>query len=511
MASGKDDYRMEESSITGGKVFNDPKEGEMLRRSLQYLAQRVGSQVLSGNVNFTRMSMPVHLNEPRSLLERITDDWAYASLYLTAAARTEDPILRMKQIAAFVVSGLHCMETLGKPFNPILGSTYHAVLDDGAQCYVEQTSHHPPVTHYLIQPESGEYHLAGFSGIDGKVVWGLDTGLSSRRIGMNVVQFADGTRIVYNLPRMLVRGLATERKCEYLGPFSLFYEEHNLVFDFLLDPPQPFRWSPFRARTPSDYMDGVLYRLSADAVVAEGATVFTGAFKEREGAYFGNPDGCKLAAEEGGYTAIELRSDEQVAASVTSAIQERDQAGSVVGVIERDIVAYARGSFVGYLDIDGDRVWDIRETRKGGPVAGDLERALRSDCRFREDIVELRRALDEENDEETKAGLMHNAQTLKEKLENIQRNDRKLRAAGVVLERSREQGDGEAGGKAGEEAGGGEQDGVEGGIGESLGSNAKSRVRIGEENCANSERVGGGGGGDKFAGQTFFPKSLGGI
>lgn len=479
----------------------------MLRRSLQYLAQRVGGQVLSGNVNFTRMSMPVHLNEPRSLLERITDDWAYASHYLTAAARTDDPILRMKHVAAFVVSGLHCMETLGKPFNPILGSTYHAVLDDGVPCYVEQTSHHPPVTHYLIQPESGEYHLAGFSGIDGKLVWGLDTGLSSRRIGMNVVQFADGTRIVYNLPRMLVRGLATERKCEYLGPFSVFCEEHNLVFDFLLDPPQPFRWSPFRARTPSDYMDGVLYRLGGESAVAKGATVFTGAFKEREGAYFGNPDACKLAAEEGGYTAIELRSDEEVAASVTSAIQEKDQAGSVERVAEREIVAYARGSFLGYLDIDGERVWDIRETRKGGPAAGDLEWALRSDCRFREDIVELKKALDEENDEESKGELMHSAQTLKEKLENIQRNDRKLRAAGVVAEEN----EGHGSGEGGEEDGERKPDETEGEMGESSTVNEASGANTEKENSQDSERAGRSGAVGKFAGQTFFPKSLGGI
>lgn len=435
MASENDDYRIENSSFTGGMVFNDPKEGEMLRRSLQYLAQRVGSQVLAGAADFTKMSMPVHLNEPRSLLERITDDWAYAPLYLTAAARTNDPIQRIKFVAAFVVSGLHCMETLGKPFNPILGSTYQATLGDGTPCYVEQTSHHPPVSHYLVQPESGEYQLAGFTGIDGKIVWGLDTGLSSRRIGMNVVKFNDGTRIVFNLPRMLVRGLATEKKCEYLGPFSLFYEEHSLVFDFLIDPPQPFRWSPFRARVPSDYMDGVLYSLGKDAKVEEGAVLFTGAYKEKDGAYFGDPDACQVDAEKGGYTAIELRSDEEVTASVTKAIQMRDKVTNMTDVMNREIIGYARGTFLGYLDIEGERIWDIRESPKSVTSPGDMKRALGSDCRHREDVVKLGKALSEENDEEGKAALMHEAQTLKEKLENIQRADRKLRAEGLSVER----------------------------------------------------------------------------
>lgn len=496
MSSTNDDYRIERASVTGGMVFNDPKEGEMLRRSLQYLAQRVGGSFLSGNVNFTRMSMPVHLNEPRSLLERITDDWAYAPHYLSAAARTDDPVQRVKLVAAFVVSGLHCMETLGKPFNPILGSTYQTTLGDGIPCYVEQTSHHPPVTHYYIQPESGEYLLAGFSGIDGRVAWGLDTGLSSRRIGMNVVQFADNTRIVYNLPRMLVRGLAAERKAECLGPFSVLYEAHGLVFDFLLDPPQPFRWSPFRARIPSDYLDGVLYRV-AEAVEPEaGATVFTGAFRGREDAFFGDPDGVKMRAEEGEYTAIELRSDEQVSQSVTCTTQARDNGASAKVVTEREILCYARGSFVGYLDVDGERLWDIRETPKTTLTPGDEKNALGSDCRFREDVLALRKAVREDNDEATRQELTLEAQGLKEKLENIQRNDRKLREEGVVPEAGEEEaeesGDAEAADQETEESVGAEStDGQKGYM------DGQTMSEMAEEKQEEEKR--------------FFPKSLGGL
>ncbi|CDF32104.1 unnamed protein product [Chondrus crispus] len=437
MASSDDDYRIEEASPTGGKVFNDPKEGEMLRRSLQYLAQRVGGAVLSGNVNFTRMSMPVHLNEPRSLLERITDDWAYAPHFLMAAARSKDPVERLKLVAAFVVSGLHCMKTLGKPFNPILGSTYQTTLDDGTPCYVEQTSHHPPVTHYYIKPESGEYLLAGFSGIDGRVAWGLDTGLSTRRIGINVVQFADGTRIVYNLPRMLVRGLGAERKAEFLGPFNVLYEAHNLVFDFLLDPPQPFCWSPFGATTPSDYMDGVLYRLSQNASPENDSIVFTGAFQDRKGAFFGNPDEARKIANEENYTAVELRTDEQVSLSVTSATQERSSSKPSAEqneATDREIICFARGSFLGYFDVDGTRLWDIRHTPKSELTPSNMENAIGSDCRYREDVDMLRKALDEVNDEATRERLTVEAQALKEKLETIQRADRKWRKEGLINE-----------------------------------------------------------------------------
>ncbi|CAN8065571.1 unnamed protein product [Agarophyton chilense] len=442
--SKSDDYRIENASASGGMLFKDPKEGEIIRRSVQYVLQRVGSQVLQGNITFSGMSMPVHMNEPRSLLERVTDDWAYAPLYLNAAAATTDPVQRIKLVAAFVVSGLHCIETLAKPFNPILGSTYQATLSDGTPCYIEQTSHHPPVTHYTIRPNDNKYLLAGFSGVQGGVVWGLDTAISSRRVGVNVVEFADGTRIVYTFPTMLLRALLSELKCEFSGPFSIMYEQHGLVFDFVVNPPQPIRWSPFSVGTPSDYLDGVLYRVSS-VKKEQGAVTFTGAFSKQDGSFFGDPDKAQQEAVDGGYSAIELRSDAEVTQSVTRATRARNDVASRTqilstseGEVEREILSIARGTFVGYLDIDGKRWWDIRETPKGTVSAGNMLQALASDCRNREDVLVLKRAVDESNDAESRDAITKEAQTLKEKIENIQRRDLKLRKEGVLKENEEE-------------------------------------------------------------------------
>lgn len=413
----------------------------MLRRSVQHVLQTVASRVRQGNINFSGMAMPVHMNEPRSVLERVTDDWAYAPLYLKAAAATTDPVERIKLVAAFVVSGLHCIDTLAKPFNPILGSTYQATLSDATPCYVEQTSHHPPVTHYTIRPEDGSYIMAGFSGVQGGVVWGLDTALSSRRVGVNVVEFADGTRIVYTFPTMLLRALLSELKCEFDGPFCVMYEAHGLVFDFAVNPPQPMRWLSLSAGIPTDYMDGVLYRLSNHSV-EDNRVCFTHAFAKKTGAFFGDPDEALRRANEGKYIAVELRSNAEITSSVMSAIQARDRGRSVSSTagLEREILCYARGTFLGYLDIDGERWWDIREMPKGYVVGGDLKNALASDCRYREDVIVLKQALDENNDEARRESLTNEAQLLKEKLENIQRNDRKLRREGVLSETNEEDG-----------------------------------------------------------------------
>ena len=37
-----------------------------------------------------------------------------------------------------------------KPFNPILGETWEATLDDGATVFLEQISHHPPVSAFQM-------------------------------------------------------------------------------------------------------------------------------------------------------------------------------------------------------------------------------------------------------------------------------------------------------------------------------------------------------------------------
>jgi hypothetical protein len=71
------------------------------------------------------------------------------------------------------------------------------------------------------------------------------------------------------------------------------------------------------------------------------------------------------------------------------------------------------GTYLGYLDFDGVRYWDARYVR---PYKIKFTQVLESDSESRKDMIVL------------KAGNVELAQTSKEELENLQRNDRKLRA-----------------------------------------------------------------------------------
>jgi len=98
--------------------------------------------------DLSKISMPVTLNEPLSVLQRLCEELEYSEL-LDKAAGLSDPVERMTYVAAFAVSAYgYCTARAGhKPFNPLLGETYECIREDKGFKYVsEQVSHHPPVS-----------------------------------------------------------------------------------------------------------------------------------------------------------------------------------------------------------------------------------------------------------------------------------------------------------------------------------------------------------------------------
>ncbi len=49
-----------------------------------------------------------------------------------------------------------------KPFNPLLGETYQGEFpQDGTQICCEHTSHHPPVTNFLLTNQQHDFRFFG--------------------------------------------------------------------------------------------------------------------------------------------------------------------------------------------------------------------------------------------------------------------------------------------------------------------------------------------------------------
>ncbi|KAK7940031.1 hypothetical protein WMY93_003357 [Mugilogobius chulae] len=106
--------------------------------------------ILYNNIgkDLSRVSMPVALNEPLCLLQRVSEELEYSEL-LDTANHTDDPYERMVYVAAFSISGYAWASWRNryKPFNPVLGETYESVREDRGFRYVsEQVCHHPPIS-----------------------------------------------------------------------------------------------------------------------------------------------------------------------------------------------------------------------------------------------------------------------------------------------------------------------------------------------------------------------------
>lgn len=93
------------------------------------------------------------------------------------------------------VAFFHPAKIFEKPLNPILGETYQAHGQDGSMIYLEQTSHHPPISNYLIEGPNNNYKVYGHS------VFVIKAYMNSANLtsdGQKTVEFKDGQKITFN-------------------------------------------------------------------------------------------------------------------------------------------------------------------------------------------------------------------------------------------------------------------------------------------------------------------------
>ncbi|KAJ2938878.1 hypothetical protein O0L34_g17688 [Tuta absoluta] len=98
--------------------------------------------------DLSQVSMPVTINEPLNMLQRLCEELEYCEL-LDAACDCNNAVERMALIAAFAVSAYAATahRAASKPFNPLLGESYECTRGDkGFHFLAEQVSHHPPIS-----------------------------------------------------------------------------------------------------------------------------------------------------------------------------------------------------------------------------------------------------------------------------------------------------------------------------------------------------------------------------
>ena len=108
------------------------------------------------------LSLPIRIFEPRSMLERYTDWFAFAPDLLTKAGSCTDKIEAFKYVVTFSLSALFRSSEQLKPLNPMLGETYQCEWKDGTKFYLEHTNHTPPISHFYIKSSKDLFIVSGY-------------------------------------------------------------------------------------------------------------------------------------------------------------------------------------------------------------------------------------------------------------------------------------------------------------------------------------------------------------
>lgn len=360
----------------------------------------LGKNLLAGNFDLLKISLPVKLFEPRSYLQKLADPFIFTR-FLDAAAAASDPIERMKLVIAAIVAGYHrVFLKWAKPFNPILGETWQASLPDGTAIFLEQVSHHPPVSAFQMFGAHGRYY---FHGVSQPSVTYKANAIKTHGKGYRCVEFADGGVIDISFPAYYIKGLlyADAPRAEISG-VAEFHDKKNdllgvITFGRVEGAPAS---SPLNR---PDAVSGTIYRTAVHGSAGVAAATTDSKLHIHRSKSTSGGKGLLVKA-------FSLRPTMS-----TNAIAASDANGtSSEGV--RIPVASCRGNWLSHLDWGEYRVWTLAE-EPVHPWEADPN-PLPSDCRFREDLRLLA------------VGDVEGAQAAKERLENQQRADAKLRKGG---------------------------------------------------------------------------------
>jgi hypothetical protein len=129
------------------------------------------------------------------LLETFGMGCSMCPMYLTKAAFLKDPVEKLKYVIISQLSTFYITSNFLKPLNPILGETFNAEFEDGTKYYAEQTTHHPPVSHFLLVGPDECYKYGGYG------IFAAHPSFNSITVnvtGTRTIIFHDGTKVVFN-------------------------------------------------------------------------------------------------------------------------------------------------------------------------------------------------------------------------------------------------------------------------------------------------------------------------
>lgn len=494
LESEKIDDSFLDTNRKGGHLTDDPILLRYQRSVIFSLMGSVGQTILQGK-SLSTISLPVRIFEPRSYLQRITDAWGNID-FLKKAVETADPVERLKWTATFNISGLRFTVLQAKPFNPILGETFQATYPGGLSLYMEQVTHHPPASSWLMEDEKKSFRFYGSA--EYQAAFRGNT-IHAHQFGPQCLKFADGSYIEWTWPNLHMSGyIYGERRSNYTGTMIFRYPQYSLQLEVTFIFGQKGFWkSSFSAiggwfsgnkkkDNPSDYFKGEIAQysqfpksslfptsrkqpsssststsspsspstlsLSSPFPIITSSSPMPPSSSSPIPPLFSSSDSSSLSSTSSGSSSSSSSSSSFSEATLspypTSScpsplpspveVEFKYNLPPLPPNAQKKVLSLIEGTWLGYLDFDGKRYWDVRQCHPMSPTP--VENPLPSDCRFRRDLQHLAKKE------------LAEAQKAKEEMEDEQRLQKTWRTAGAKgAKGSNKQHRHEKGGGGGEE------------------------------------------------------------
>lgn len=191
----KDEFRPAPTNKNGGIDFNNKYVTDLLRSTGKEFIKQIGKKLITGDFNLTKIPFPIKIMTSKTFLQA-TSLSLFQFPYFMNLAVNQSPLEKMRLVIVAVFSGFHSSCFFMKPLNPILGETYTCCYEDGSRLYLEQTSHHPPVTNFEVYGPNGNYYMYGTTAYKTSVALNLALNLYNK--GKRYIIFPDGTKIFFD-------------------------------------------------------------------------------------------------------------------------------------------------------------------------------------------------------------------------------------------------------------------------------------------------------------------------
>ena len=159
------------------------------------------------------MTLPVEIFDDYTALEGLAWVFGFVPVFMNKAVQTKDIVQQIKYVCLAFMFVYACNPKIGKPFNPILGETLQSSIG-GILLYMEQVSHHPPISSFILKGE--KFQASG--AFDMLVDVGLNSAHMKTSTPVKVKIYDNKTEYIIKWPELNMGGVMFgDRSLKTLG------------------------------------------------------------------------------------------------------------------------------------------------------------------------------------------------------------------------------------------------------------------------------------------------------